>query len=784
MSTVARLVALVSIGVLTALVAASPASATPVLQQDFEGGLGSWTTSGFWHVQDNPQNVSVKPEIFPGMVTLPSGQLPPAFSGTRAAWFGEESSGTFCGPAWSVNQTPKGGCTSNAVSYTGSLTSPAFNLTGALSAILRFRAWWEIEGVNANSYDIMEVEYSTDGGSAWTKVGKLNPANNPASKHDESYSNNGLLAEPGWKNYIVDLSAAIGSPSVRVRFTFDTDDNLYNGFRGWLVDDVAVSTPFDAPAAVLTDVATCSGLKPAPIWTAHGSNFVQDSQVYIDGVHATNATMPAPDRVELQAGNAGQHTIKLVAPSGAQSNTLQFTAGNCAESGKHPSKVQVFCNYIVASETDTCTATVADATGAGRIPTGTVKFTSANGGAFLYGDSCTLKKAELSTVSSCTIEGFKPEKSKPIAVSGSYPGDDGLLPSGGATQFLMAAPGTGAYLETIKPFQGFGAPNGPQNPTVTVTVKNPVAGTNVNGNASLSTNGSVCSSGMGGSGASSALASATSLLPAVAPTSVVAVVSAKAKAKGKAKGEGKAKGKRKAKRLTVPGLKYKKPKVKKINAVVVTKTKRNAKAGEVKLQLKFNNRKLKKMFGKKKKLTLVVRVTLDFKKGQPAVIYRAVKLKRSKGGAFKVVKQKGASKPKAKKTAAIAARGRAIAQPAQSGATHRWVGGNDCNQLAVAAQFDQGDNQAPFVGFQWQGQMLCIDGSTVPFNYAPPSGMRGTITGANSVTFSFAEFTNPGYTLSGTLFSGSAAASGKIGGQFPNGASCQAIAPTVLTQVQ
>jgi hypothetical protein len=779
MSNVARIATLVSVGVLLALAAASPAGAAPVLTQDFEGGLGSWTTSGngFWHVQNNPQDVSVKPEIFPGMVTLPSGQLPPAFSGTHAAWFGEESSGTFCGPAWTINQTPKGGCTSNAT-YTGSLTSPSFNLTGALSAILRFRAWWEIEGVNANFYDIMTVEYSTDGGSSWSQVGKLNPANNPASKHDESYSNNGLLAEPGWKNYIVDMSAAKGFSDVKVRFTFDTDDALYNGFRGWLVDDVAVSTPFDAPGAVLTDVATCSGLKPAPIWTAHGSNFVQNSQVYIDGVHATNATMPAPDRIELQAGNAGQHTIKLVAPSGAESNTLQFTAGNCAEAGKHPSKVQVFCNYIVASETDTCTATVADATGAGRIPTGTVKFTSANGGAFLYGDACTLKKTDLSTVSNCTIEGFKPAKGKPISVSGSYSGDDGLLPSGGATQFLMAAPGTGAYLETIKPFQGFGAPNGPQNPSVTVTVKNPVAGTNVNGNASLSTNGSICSSGMGGSNASDSLASATSLLPAAAPTSVVAVVSAKAKSKSKAKRKGK------SKRLTAPGLKYKKAKVKKVDAIVVAKTKRDAKAGEVKLQLKFNNRKLKKKFGKKKKLTLVVRVTLDFKKGQPAVIYRAVKLKRVKG-AFKVVKQKGASKPKAKKTgSASSARDQLVARPAQSGAIHRWVGNNDCNQLTVAAQFDQGDNQAPYVNFNWQGQMLCIDGSTVPFNYTPATGMRGTITGANSVTFSFAEFTNPGYTLSGTLFSGSAAASGKIGGQFASGASCQAIAPAVLTQVQ
>ncbi len=775
MVSLARRASLALAVALLALTIASPANAESVLTQNFDGGLGSWTTTGFWHVQQNPQNVAVKaPEINPGLVTIPGGTLPPAFSGTRAAWFGEESTGTFCGPGWSAIQQPKSGCTSTT-SYSGYLTSPSFSLAGAISAILRFRSWWEIEGVNADDYDIMQVEYSTNGGSSWTAVGKLNPADNPASKHDQGYSNNGLLVEPGWKNYIVDLSAAIGAPDVKVRFAFDTEDALYNGFRGWLVDDVVVSTPFDAGAPVVTDVKTCNGLQPASIWVAHGSNFVQGSKVVLDGVEDTDASMPAPDRIELDAGNAGVHTIKLVSPNGTESNTLQFAAGNCAQQGpgpsgadKRPSQTQVFCNYIVLSETDTCTATVADATGGGRIPTGTVKFSSPSGGAFMFGDTCTLKKTDLSTVSSCTIEGFKPVKGKPLAVTGNYSGDDGLQPSAGATQFLMAAPGTGAYLQTIQPFQGFGAPNGPQTSTITITVDNPVGGTEVDGEASLSGNGSVCNAGMGGSSASSA----------ASPAAIVAAAAAKGNGK-------KAKGKKKGKAPSVPGLKRKPAKIKRIKALVVSKTKRKAKAGKVKLPLKFNTRKLNRMFGKRKQLKLVVRVTLDFKKGQPAVIYRALTLKRVKGG-FKVVadkKGKGKAKGGKPKGAGAAKLGRVVAEAAQGGATHRWVGNNDCNQLTVAAQFDQGDNQAPFVGFHWQGQMVCLDGTAVPFNYAPPSGMRGTVTGANSVRFSFAEFTNPGYTLSGTLFSGSAAASGRIGGQFADGRSCQALAPPVLQQV-
>jgi hypothetical protein len=766
MVTLARRVSLALTLMLLALVAAAPAGAAPVLQQNFESGLGSWTADGFWHVQADPQNVAVKaPEINPGMVTLPGGNLPAAFSGNHAAWYGEASSGTFCGSGWQVSQTPKGGCTSTSANA-GTLTSPTFNLTGALSAILRFHAWWEIEGVDSNGFDVMQVDYSTDGGSTWTSTGRLNPANDPAGRHDQSYSNNGYAAEPDWKEYLVDLSPAIGSSNVKIRFSFNTVDALFNGFRGWLVDDVVVSTPFDASAPIVRDVTTCNGLQPASVWVAHGTNFVQGSSVLLDGVPAASASIPAPDRIELRPVDAGQHTLKVVSPNGTEGNLLPFAAGNCAQqtpgpsgADKRPSSMQVFCNYIVLSETDTCTATVADATGGGRIPTGTVRFSSANGGAFQFGDTCQLRQTPLSTVSACTIEGFIPPRGRPIAVSGSYSGDDGLRPSGGATQFLMAAPGSGVYLQTIQPFRAFGAPNGPQDSQISVTVSNPVRGTRIDTDASLSLNGGVCNAGFGGSArASSALASA-----------------AKARSRGGKGG--------KHRHLSVPGLKYKVPHVKRIDAVVVSKVKRGAKAGKVKVQLKFDRRTLVRKFGRRKQLKLVVRIRLDFKRGQPAIVWQALTLKRVHGR-FVVVRGRGDGKAAAV-AATLTARGSAVARSAQAGAIHKWTGSTDCATLSVGAQFDQGDNQAPFVSFLWQGQLSCpFNGSAVPLNYTPPTGVRGVITSAASVTFSMAEFTNPGYTLSGTLFSGSATVSGRIGGQFAGGVSCQALAPPVLTQVQ
>lgn len=756
-----RLTLALAVALLT-LAAAVPAGAAPVVQQDFEGGLGGWTATGFWHAQANPQTVTVQPAISPGMVSIPGNSLPAAFGGSQAAWFGEAASGTYCGPAWSLSQAPGSGCRSSST-ITGTLTSPAFSLVGAQSAILRFQSWWEIEAVDADRFDVMQVEWSRDG-TTWTAAGRLNPADNPAGRATESYSNNGLKAEPGWKGYIVDLSPAIGSGAVRVRFSFDSRDANFNGFRGWLVDDVLVSTPFDAGAPIVREVTTCSGLQPAPIWTAHGTSFVQGSSVFVDGVEDPTASIPASDRIELRAGLAGQHTIRVVSPNGTEGNLLPFAAGNCAEQGpgpsgadKRPSTVQVFCNYIVLSETDTCTATVADATGGGRIPTGTVRFSSANGGAFTIGDTCTLRQTPLSTVSACTIEGFRPPRGRPLAVTGSYSGDDGLRPSGGATQFLLAAPGNGAYLQTIQPFRAFGAPNGPHNPQITVTIDNPVRGTTIDSDASLSANGAVCNAGFGRSAhASSALAVAAA----------------------------KARGRRRARRLTVPGLRYKAPRIKRIDAVVVSKVQRNAKAGKVRVKLQFNRRKLVRKLGRRRQLKLVVRITLDFKRGQPATVWQALTLKRGRGGRFTVVRGRGDAKVATVAATLTARAASAEARAAQTGAVHKWVGADDCTVLTVAAQFDQGDNQPPLVGFFWQGAMACpFDGGTAPLNYGPPVGVRGTITSADSVTFSMAEFTNPGYTLSGTLYSGRADVSGRIGGLFADGRTCQALAPPFLRQV-
>jgi hypothetical protein len=295
----------------------------------------------FWHVQDQPQEQLIKvPDINPNLVQLApgdNGHLPSAFAGTHAAWFGEPSTGTFCGSDFKefIGDEENlfaslDGCMSSAVEE-GSLISPPFSLVGASNAIMHFFSWWEIESVNADTFDVMSVEFSADNGVTWTSAGLLNPANNPAGAHYQPYSNTGLQSTPAWKEYLVDLTPAIGNPQVKVRFNFNTKDTLYNGFRGWLIDGVRVTTPFDVPNPAITSVDTCAGTTVVPVTVIHGTNFLLGSKVSVDGGEAATAQTPSSDRIEIPVISAGTHTIQVFDPNGSASNVLTVTQpANCS----------------------------------------------------------------------------------------------------------------------------------------------------------------------------------------------------------------------------------------------------------------------------------------------------------------------------------------------------------------------------------------------------------------------------------------------------------------------
>ena len=256
------------------LLTVGPARADAPLSQGFEDGAPAWSATGMWHVQDHPEAIAVSPAIAGVLTTFADdGHLPAAVQGSQAAWFGEPATGTYCGADFaSLKQTPRDGCTSTQVER-GALTSPPFSLAGRDAAFMVFRAWWEIEAVNADVADQMRVEYSVDGGATWHLTGLLNPLDPSWGGRHQPYGDDGARTSSTWQSYGVDLSAAAGQPDVRVRFVFDTLDNLRNGYRGLLVDGVAIVDPL---GATITEPAAGPFTDSPPSISVTGSTLSQD----------------------------------------------------------------------------------------------------------------------------------------------------------------------------------------------------------------------------------------------------------------------------------------------------------------------------------------------------------------------------------------------------------------------------------------------------------------------------------------------------------------------------
>jgi hypothetical protein len=100
--------------------------------------------------------------------------------------------------------------------------------------------------------------------------------------------------------------------------------------------------------------------------------------------------------------------------------------GGTPPEGAHGSATQVVCNLIVATASDTCTATVGDVDVPAAItPTGKVTFTSSNGGAFGAGNTCNLVPTPNSPdTASCSVQFLPPTNASTApAITASYGGD-------------------------------------------------------------------------------------------------------------------------------------------------------------------------------------------------------------------------------------------------------------------------------------------------------------------------------------------------------------------------
>jgi hypothetical protein len=103
----------------------------------------------------------------------------------------------------------------------GTLTTQAFLLPEADSVELRFSYWLQTEDFGA-PYDCAQVLISTDSGGSWKKIWERSMSNNK------------------WEEASLSLTEYAGQ-TVRLRFSFDTVDGLFNDYEGWYIDEVVVS---------------------------------------------------------------------------------------------------------------------------------------------------------------------------------------------------------------------------------------------------------------------------------------------------------------------------------------------------------------------------------------------------------------------------------------------------------------------------------------------------------------------------------------------------------------
>jgi len=158
---------------------------TVYFSDDVESGTNGWSANGLWNITDHRAN-----------------------SPTHSWYYGQPGT-------WNYN---------TGVRNWGSIVSPDINLNSATSATLRFWSWYKTED-EARSWDKKFVEISTNGGTNWTTLFQV------------------AGASQIWRRISINLSSYVGH-TIKIRFRFDTIDELYNNYEGWYVDDVKITADF------------------------------------------------------------------------------------------------------------------------------------------------------------------------------------------------------------------------------------------------------------------------------------------------------------------------------------------------------------------------------------------------------------------------------------------------------------------------------------------------------------------------------------------------------------
>jgi immune inhibitor InhA-like protein len=211
----------------------------------FENGEQEWSPTGFWNRNGF---IELTNQAFPQFVSTfvqsegedqAGGDFPNPIAGSFSAWYGQASKGNYIGTQATPDAEGSGGTSTGPNS--GSLVSPFFKVPDQDNVQLTFKTWWEIESVNPAEFDLMQVQVQKATGDPQPLL-QLNPTGdptNPADRRALPYTSGGFNTAPIWQDVTIPLSDYRGQ-TVRIRLVFNTGDERYNGFRGWIVDQVAV----------------------------------------------------------------------------------------------------------------------------------------------------------------------------------------------------------------------------------------------------------------------------------------------------------------------------------------------------------------------------------------------------------------------------------------------------------------------------------------------------------------------------------------------------------------
>lgn len=313
---------------------------TSFFAEGFESGIPTtWTRTGLWGSRGT---TAISNSAYPTYVKLApndntGGAVPLPLTGSGAAWAGSATTGNFIGTQSSSDSPLSGG--TSTTSSTSLLSTATFSIpSSAARATLAFDSWFEIESVNprATGYDIMEITVTDVGTSVTTSLTRLNPFEDPAASDRKAlpFTSGGFNRLPVWRPVYLNLNSYRGR-TVRLGFCFRTVDHLYNGFRGWLIDNLRVSDEVGAGTLAGMMTATGSVQVGDPPRSSATSGEPQGTVTSCSGsvqtVQVSSVTV-TPSPVSLSANETAQllATPKDVNGTALAGKTISWTSSNSA----------------------------------------------------------------------------------------------------------------------------------------------------------------------------------------------------------------------------------------------------------------------------------------------------------------------------------------------------------------------------------------------------------------------------------------------------------------------